>query len=182
MSGGPALSYQECLITSQIDSTALNTFTTAASILPPASRFTLAAGFFSQIGKHLRMKARGRISTFTSGTFTFSVNLGPSGTIPVFTSQALTMVASQTNITWDLEIDLTARAIGNSTNANLMGIGRLLAGAAIAAPVLLPASAPAVGAGFDSTVSNVVDLLAACSVSSASNSIQTHQYSLESLN
>lgn len=183
MSGGPALSFQECLITSQGDGPALSNSTTATSILPTAARFTLPANFFWTPGKMLRVKALGRVSTFTSGTLTLAVNLGTiASPITAFTSQAISMTASQTNLSWDLEIDLTCRAIGNSTSANLIGIGRLLSAAAAATVTLLPASAPAVGTGFDSTTTNVVDLFATWSVANASNSITCHQFSLESLN
>lgn len=175
--------WRETLINSQVDGATLNTFTTAVSILPPAARLTLPSNFFSVIGKALKVRAQGRISTFTSGTLTFAINFGTIATpIIVFTSQALTMVASQTNLTFDLEVELAARAIGSGTTANMMGIGRLMCAAATAALTLLPASAPAVGTGFDSTITNVVDLFAGWSVSNAANSITVHSYSVESLN
>jgi hypothetical protein len=70
----------------------------------------------------------------------------------------------------------------------LMGIGTFQSEAclgsiaSVATTTMLPLTAPAVGTGFDSTVMNVVDLFATWGTSSASNSIQTHMYSLESLN
>lgn len=45
----------------------------------------------------------------------------------------------------------------------------------------LPASAPAVGTGFDSTAAQTVDLQAQWSVANAGNSIQVHQYVLEEI-
>ena len=48
--------------------------------------------------------------------------------------------------------------------------------------LLLPSATMAVGTGFDSTTSNVVDLFAKWSVSDAANSITLHNYLLESLN
>jgi hypothetical protein len=183
MSGGPALSFYEVLMASQIDGTALNTSTTATTILPPAARFTLPSNFFTNIGKRITLTAGGRISTFTSGTLTLSINFGTGlAAGVVWTSGAITMVASQTNLTWYTEIDLTCRSLGAGTGATLMGIGRLATAAITGGNGLMPATAPAVGAGFDSTATNIVDLFAAWSVSSASNSIQTHEYSLESLN
>lgn len=175
--------WRETLINAQVDGPALNTSTTATSILAPAARLTLPSNYFSVIGKALKVRAQGRLSTFTSGTLTLAINLGTiASPIIVFTSQAITMAASQTNLSWDLEVELVARAIGNATNANLMGIGRLLSAAAAATVTMVPASAPAVGTGFDSTITNVVDLFATWSVSNAANSIQTHTFSVESLN
>lgn len=181
MSGGPALSFYEVLVTGQADGAALGNSSTPTSIIPAAARFTLPSNFFANIGKKLRIKAQGRVSTFTSGTLTLDVRLN-STPIIVFTSQAIAMTVSQTNLTWDLETELTCRAIGGGTSANLMGIGRLLSAAAAATVTMLPASAPAVGTGFDSTAANVVDLFATWSVANAANSITLHQYSLESLN
>jgi hypothetical protein len=175
--------WRETLINAQVDGPALNTSTTATSILAPQAKLTLPSGYFDKIGKALKVRAQGRVSTFTSGTLTLAINLGTIATpIIVFTSQAITMTASQTNLSWDLEVELVARAIGSATSANLMGIGRLLSAAAAATVTMVPASAPAVGTGFDSTITNVVDLFATWSVSNAANSIQCHTFSVESLN
>jgi hypothetical protein len=43
----------------------------------------------------------------------------------------------------------------------------------------LPSSAPAVGAGFDSTVANVFDLQAKFSVSTATTALTLHTFELE---
>lgn len=192
MSGGPALSFQECLITSQVDGTALTNTTTATSIIPAAARFTLPANFFWVPGKSIRVTARGRVSTLTvtPGTLTLDVRLGTvAAPIIVFTGGAMSLnTTAQTNDTWEFETILTCRAIGSGTSANLMGIGSwasaaiLGAAAGIAESLMLPATAPAVGTGFDSTITNVVDFFATWSVANAANSIQVHQYILESLN
>ena len=47
--------------------------------------------------------------------------------------------------------------------------------------MLLPASAPAVGNGFDSTSAALIDLFATWQTANASNSIQCHQFMLISL-
>ena len=178
----------DLLARSAVDGTALNTSTTKTSILPAAAKFTTPAGNmgaggpFWVEGKVLRLKAMGRVSTFTSGTLTFAFGVG---SVDAFASQALTMVASQTNQTWFLDLLLTCRAVGagGSATANLMGIGSIQAGAAITASATqLPATAPAVGTSFDPATAAVLDLLATWSVSNAANSIQVHQYTLEALN
>lgn len=177
--------WNEVLITSEADGPTLATFTTAASILPLPAVYTLPANYFD-IGRALRLKAQGRMSSFTSGTFTFQVMIGA---VIGFTSGALTTVVSLTNQSWDLEITLTCRAIGGGTSANLMGVGRMTSSiltggtsAAQAGTWILPTTAPVVGTGFNSAGTNVVDLFAACSVSNAANAITCHQYMLESLN
>lgn len=177
--------WQETLISAQVDGTALNTSTTATSILPGAAKFTLPANFFS-IGKVLRVTAQGRISTTTGPpTITLDIRLGA---VVVWNGAAFTTVASVTNKSWELMALLTCRAIGAGTAANLMGIGKCTSSAVVgstggnANTAVLPDSAPAVGTGFDSTASQVVDLFATWSASSASNSIQLHNFILEALN
>lgn len=175
--------WQETLITSQVDGTALTASTTPTSIIPAAAKFTLPANFMA-IGKTLRVSATGRVTTVTTpGTLTITINFG--GTV-IASSGAMTLNAgAQTNDTWKLEWLLTCRAIGAS--ANMMHVGEfvtraLVVGVASTALVeLLPDTAPAVGSNFDSTATQAVDLIATWSINNA-DSIQTHQYVLEALN
>lgn len=177
------LSFFETLIAQQVDGTALSNTTTATSILAPAAKFTVPANFFD-IGKVLRVKAAGRISTAAStpGTLTLDVRLG---SVVVFNGGASgTLATSASNLTWDLEATLTCRSIGASTSATLLGVGRLVSAALSATTpiMLLPVSSPAAGTGFDSTAAAVLDLYATWSAASASNSIRCDSFSLESLN
>lgn len=100
---------------------------------------------------------------------------------------------ANTNATWEFEAVLTCRAIGNGTQANMMGVGRFTSRALLNAPAvgttlgvgaaLLPDTAPAVGTGFDSAdVTNVVDLFSTFSIANAANSIQLHDYALTDMN
>jgi hypothetical protein len=174
--------YVDTLARAETDGPVLATFTTRASLTPAAARYTTPTTGFWQVGKVLRLTAQGRISTFTSGTFTFSFGVG---SVDAFASQALTMVASQTNQTWELDLLMTVRAVGagGSATANLIGVGKLNAGAAItASTTMLPATAPAVGTSFDPGAASVLDLFLACSVSNAANGATLHGYTLEALN
>lgn len=184
----------QTLISSQVDSTALTNSTSPTSILPPAARFTVPANYFA-VGQVLRLRATGRVSTFTAspGNITFTFQLGPTSNISVFSSGATALnVTAQTNATWWLDMQLTCRAIGASTSANFIGSANWMTRASLNAPVvgtttgvgnvMLPDTAPAVGTGFDSTVANIADLFVTFSVANAANSIQTHQYTLESMN
>lgn len=183
-------SWVQTLINAAVDGTALTNSTTPTSIIPAAAVHTLPANDMV-VGKQYRLLARGRISTLvtTPGTLTFDVRLGA---VTAFASGALALnIVAKTNVSWLLELLLTCRAIGGGTSANLMGLGQFTSEAVIGSPLtsvggsgilLLPASAPAVGTGFDSTASQAVDFRATWSVASTSNSIQLHQYSLESMN
>ncbi len=179
--------WQETLVSAQVDGTALNTSTTPTSILPAASKLTLPANYFA-IGRVLRLTAMGRMSNIvtTPGTLTLDVRFGST---VVFNGGAFSLNAvAKTNVGWRLVALLTCRAIGSGSTANLLGQGDFTSesvvgsAAGVANDVLLPATAPAVGTGFDSTAAQVVDLFAAFSISNAANSIQLHQYILESVN
>jgi hypothetical protein len=184
-------SWNQSLITAQVDGTALSNSTTATSILPAAAKFVLPSNLLL-IGTKLRIKASGRISTVvtTPGNLTLDVRFGST---VVFNGAATALnVTAQTNATWDLEIDLTCRSIGASTSATMLGTGKWISRASLNGPavgtttgvgtVLLPDTAPAVGTGFDSTASQTVDLFGTFSVANAANSIQLHQYELILLN
>lgn len=190
-------SWQETLITSQVDGSTLASSTTATSIIPAAARFTLPSNYFSVIGKQLRIRASGRIGNGTamSGNITFDFRLGTVATPIIVWNGAATALSTATittNTTWELEVLLTCRAIGSGTSANLIGVGKWISRGSLNAPavgtttgvgaVLLPDTAPAVGTGFDSTITNVCDLFATFSVSAATQTITCHQYTLESLN
>ena len=184
--------YNQTLITAQSAGAALTASIAATSILPAAARLAIPPNYFS-IGKILRIEAAGQMSTVTTpGTLTFTLNLGPSGTIIVFAPAALSLNATATtNQQWEMMLKLTCRAIGNGTNANLFGRGRFMSRSTIGAPAvatesgvgvtLMPDTAPVVGSGFDSTVTNYLDLIATWGTNNA-NSIQLFDYEVTDLN
>ncbi len=182
-----SLGYVETLITAQSDGAAL-TAASAASCLPPAAKKTLPANYFTYVGQQLQVKASGRISCVvtTPGTARYDVRFG--GTV-VADSLAMNLnIVAKTSVNWVLDLLLTCRAIG--TSANLMWQGVWTSEAVIGSPLptvgssgifTLPYnSAPAVGANFDSTVSQVVDLF--FTQTAATGSMTLHSYSLISPN
>ena len=174
------------LITSQIDGTAV-TAAAATTLLPPAALKTLPPNFFDVIGKQLRIRATGRISSVitTPGTARFDVRLG--GTV-VFDGLAVLLdsVAAHTNVGWILDITLTCRVIG--TSASLFGQGTWVCEDILGVPATAPKgvltailpwnSAPAVGATFNSTISQQLDLFFTQTV--ATGSCTCHQFSADS--
>lgn len=184
--------FVEAPITAQSDGTALTNTITATSILPVASKLLIPANSWF-IGRAMRVRAAGRISTVvtTPGTLTLDLRVTDSAAVTVIaaTSGAITLnTVAQTNAAWDLEWLLTCRAIGNAALTTLMHQGKFTSVAANtlnAAPVavaMLPATAPAVGTGFNATLNNSLDLFATWSVANAANSIQVHQFAVEMLN
>lgn len=184
-------SWNQSLITQQVDGTALASSTTATSILAPAAKFVLPSNLLA-VGTKLIIRADGRISTVvtTPGNLTLDVRFG-SVVVWNGAASALTVVA-QTNAAWNLEVELVCRSIGASTSATMWGIGKWTSRASLNAPaaatttgvgtVLLPDTSPTVGTGFDSTASQTVDLFATFSVNSASNSIRCDNYELVLVN
>lgn len=183
----PGSSWVSVLTNSIVDGTP-NTSGTAASAIPTPNKITLPPGFFT-IGKMLKITAAGRISCVvtTPGTARFDVRVGA---VIAFDTGALNLnIVAKTTVPWWLEIWLTCRAMGNSTSANLMGIGHLRSEAIVGAAantaggngdLNAPVGAPAVGTGFDSTVSNTLDLFFTQTVGTGTMTV--HQYMVEDLN
>ena len=194
--------WSECLMTAEGDGTALTASITATSIIPSGARAILPANW-ADVGRQLRFTLAGRISNIvtTPGTFTFDLRLGTIATPIVVANLGAVQLNAvvQTNVSWWLDVMVTIRAIGSGTAANAIGIGLFVsqaivgggtgvAGAATAGGAgtssysqVLPQVSPAVGTGFDSTVSNAVDLFATWSLNNA-NTITVHEYALIALN
>ncbi len=178
------VTWRETLTSSIVDGPPL-TAASAASCIPTGNKITLPNNFFDRPGKSLRIEAHGRISSLitTPGTARFDVRLGG---IVVFDSQAILLdtVAAHINVAWWLEIMLVCRAVGNSTTANLMGVGRWTCEDTLGVPASAPKgvlsailpwnAAPAAGGGFDSTAANALDLFFTQTV--ATGSMTVHQY------
>jgi hypothetical protein len=186
--------WQETLITAQVDGPSLSNSAAATSILPFGAKITLPNNYFSAIGKALRIKAACRLSNIvtTPGTLTLDVRFGST---VIFNGGAMQLsTTAHTTLPLWVEILLTCRAISTATQvaANLMGqgiaISQCLSLTAVAdstttpATLLIPNTAPAVGSSFDSTATQQVDLFATFSIANAGNLIQLHQYTLEALN
>lgn len=174
----------ELLAQANSDGTAL-TAAAAASALPTHAVWTMPPNFL-EVGSQLRVRASGRISNVvtTPGTARYDVRLGA---VVAFDGLALPLnIVAKTSVGWWLELLLTCRSIGSGTSATLMGQGFWTSESVIGSPlpsvggggtIILPYnSAPAVGAGFDSTVSNAVNLYFTQTV--ATGSMTLHQYSL----
>lgn len=189
----PMQTWVESIASNSTDGTALTASTAETSIAPPNTHIVLGSNYFDKIGAAFRILATGRISTVvtTPGTLTFRIKLGPTANIAVATSQALALnVVAKVNVTWWLDWLLILRTNGAGTSASFMNVGQWSSEAVVGSPLpsaggsgglLIPASAPVVGTGFDGTTANTFDLTAQWSISNA-NSIQVHELIVQSLN
>lgn len=179
--------WHETLITAKVDGPTL-TAAARASCIPTAAIITLPNNFF-QIGKKIRINANGRISCVvtTPGTARFDIAIGA---VVAFDSLALNLnVVAKVTVPWNLSIDLTCRAEGTVTAANLIGNGLFTSEAVVGAPLPtvggngvlnIPVGTPAVGTGFDSTLANTLNMFFTQTV--ATGSFTLHQYEIVALN
>lgn len=188
--------WEELLTAASVAATLADAYTTAKSVIHPTNIIAVPANFFQNIGRVIRITVLAGVSNIvtTPGTMVFQVQMGPTANIVAFTTGNLQLNATaHTLLPTTIEIWLTVRAIGVTTAANFMGMGRvqgvqwtLTAGQTDAAntpPILsAPATAPAVGTGWDSTVANILDFWAGFSISNGANEIQVQQYIVELLN
>jgi hypothetical protein len=184
--------WQETLVSANTAGTLFNTYTTAKTVLPVGCLVTLPANWW-YVGRSIRVTVAGAISNIvtTPGTITLQCNLGA---VAAFSTGAIQLNATaHTTLPFWFDALLTCRAVGASTSANLMGQARVsgimftnTAGQTDSVnghpSLMVPATAPAVGTGFDSTAAQTLDFFAGFSISNAGNGIQIQQYLVEALN
>lgn len=181
-------SWRENLLDIGEDGPAVSNTTAPTNLLPSGRSPVLPSGFFSSPNVSLIIRAHGRISTLvtTPGTMTFDVRFG---SISVLTSPAFALnTVAKTNVPWELYIKLVCRSIGSGTAATVLGMGHWRSEAVVGSPLpavggagtlMIPAANPAVGSGFNSEDAQQVNVRAAWSVASASNSITMHMCEIE---
>ena len=159
----------------------------AASCIPVASRIALPNNYWT-VGKQWKVMMSGRIScaVTTPGTARFDLRLGSAGTIVAFDTGALNLnVAGKTTVPFWLKVALHCRSVGTGTGTTLFGVGMFVSEAVVGAAassagsngiLVVPLTAPTVGAGFDNTVSNAVDVFFTQTV--ATGSLTVHQLSI----
>jgi hypothetical protein len=177
--------------------TLYNTYTTAQSMLTHATiteassaAKILPSGFFQRKGV-LEIDFTAGISNRITGPDTFTIQVMVGAAI-AFTTGAINLTTTaHTTIPCVGKIILTCDTEGTGTNATLRGQailwGQMIAMAASLADgvantgwAMCPNTAPAVGAGFDSTIANTLDFFVAQSVSNAGNGFQLQQYVVKS--
>lgn len=178
--------YIQSLTTQHAVGSAMNTYTTAKSVINAQALYSLPTNFWS-IGRVVEIHVEAGLSNIatTPGTIAFQVMMG---TIVAFTSGNMIFNDSaHTLLPIGIDINLTCRAVGASTSANLMGqmwikgIQLTLAADQVDATNTSgvyagPVTAPAVGTGFNSTIANILDFWVGFSTSDAGNGITIHQY------
>lgn len=190
------IGYWNTLIAQQAQGPQLTTSVATTSLLNPQAKLALPAGFFAYVPQKLRAIMSGSVSNVvtTPGTFQLTMQFG---SVVVFDSgQIAQSTTAHTTLPWWAEIDFTLRALGTGAEptANFMAQGRITskvfqdtqqadpASVLTHNTLMIPNVTPAVGANFDSTIAQIVDVLGKFSVSNAGTNIRIEQYELISPN
>jgi hypothetical protein len=154
------------------------TLAATAKAIYPASNFPVLGGqYFSRIGKKMRIRLFGRMTTvLTPGNGSWDIYYGTGADangVILASSAALALTASQTNLSWWLEVFVHCRSIGSV--GTLFCTGRWGANVAVLAntlqPALIPASAPAVSGSCDLTAANIIS----CQFKRSGSTVETMQ-------
>lgn len=161
------------------------TLSSAYKALYPKDNFPVLGGqYFSRVGKKLRIRLFGKITTAaTPGNGSFKVFYGTGADangVALATGTAVALTASQTDVSWYAEFEITCRSTGAS--GTLMCTGWAIFGEGVlAAHQLVPASAAAVSGACDLTAANIISVQYARSGSTA-ETMTVQQMSVQSEN
>lgn len=137
------------------DITAVTLAATNKALYPVSSFPVLGGHYFSMIGKKMRIRMFGRITTgATPGNLTMAVLYGTGADangVSLVASAATALIANQTNLSWWTEIYLHCRSTGSV--GTLFCVGKVLFNPAVVAvgTILIPASAAVVSGACDLT-------------------------------
>ncbi len=142
-----------------VDQTQITLSTTDKALHTLGQAPALGANYFGFIGKKLHIHAFGKISTIlTPGNGTWDIYYGTGADangVIMTSSAALTLVASQTNISWQIDLDITCRTVGASGTLMCTGWGQFGTAVVAAGTFLIPASAAVASGAVDLTSSSL---------------------------
>jgi hypothetical protein len=154
--------------------------------LYPASNFPVLGGqYFARIGKKVHIRLFGRITTAaTPGNLTLAVLYGTGADangVSLAASAAQTLIASQTNLSWMLDVYAHCRSTGSAGTLFCTGSASFNPAVIAANTFLIPASAAAVSGACDLTASLILSVQALRSGSTA-ETMQVHDLEVTALN
>lgn len=169
------------------DLPAVTLLSTNSALYTPSNFPILGGQYFSRIGKKLRIRLAGRITTAaTPGNLTFGIYYGTGASangVLLASSAALALVAAQTNLSWYCEVFVHCRSIGST--GTLFCLGRSMFNNAViltaSQPILIPASAAVVSAACDLMAANIISIQAARSGSTV-ETMQVHDMDVVAMN
>lgn len=164
------------------------TLAATAKALYTASFFPVLGGqYFVRIGKKLRIRLFGRMTTVvTPGNGSFNVYYGTGADangVALMTGAAVALSASQTSLSWEAAVYVHCRSLGNAGTLFCTGKAHFNVSliASTLQPILLPASVPAVSAACDLTAANIISVQYLRSGSTA-ETMQVHDLEVTAVN
>jgi hypothetical protein len=139
------------------------TLAATAKALYNASMFpVLGAGFFNDTGRKIRVRAFGKITTvLTPGNGVFDIYYGTGADangVILQSSAALTLLASQTTVSWEVDFYVQTRSLGTTGTLFCTGKGFFNTGVNAAGFFLIPAATAVVSGACDLTAALIVSL------------------------
>jgi hypothetical protein len=141
------------------------TLAATAKALYAAAAFPVLGGqYWARVGKKMRIRAFGKITTAATpgnGSFDIYYGSGADATgVVIVSSAALALTASQTTLSWELDVTIRAQTLG--ATGTLFGDGHALFNNAVLAstlqPMMIPASAAVASASVDLTAANIISV------------------------
>ena len=145
--------------------------TTDVALYTTSNYPVLGGQYWARVGKRQRIRLFGKITTAaTPGNLTIDVYYGSganaTGTI-LQSSAAQTLIASQTNLSWYLDISVRCVSTGSAGTLECQGFMLINTAVVAAGFFLIPASAPGASAAVDLTAANIISVQAKRSGSTA---------------
>jgi hypothetical protein len=167
-----------------VDLAAISPLATAVALYTPSAFPVLGGHYFARPGKALRIKLFGRCtSAVTPGNVSFAVYYGTGASangILLASSAAVAWTASQANMSFLVEVDVVCRTTGSVGTLFCTGEARFNE-AAVAAHLMIPATAPVVSAACDLTAALIISVQMLRSGSTAETA-QVHFLQVEARN
>lgn len=141
------------------------TLSTTDKALYPVSNFPVLGGqYFARIGKKLHIRLFGKITTSTTpGNLTIGIYYGTGADangVLLQSSAAQTLLASQTNLSWDMDLWIHARSLGSTGTLFVRGRAFFNTAVIAAGTFLIPASAAVVSGACDLTAALIISVQA----------------------
>jgi len=169
------------------DLAAISPLSTAVPLYTPSAFPVLGGQYFARPGKKIRIRIFGRMtSAATPGNVSFAVYYGD-GTaangVLLQSSAAVAWTASQSNMSFELDIVVTCRTTGSA--GTLFCTGKVFINNAAVAntlqPLLIPANTAVVSGACDLTAAKIISVQAIRSGSTA-ETMQVHEMEVMALN
>lgn len=144
----------------------------------------------NQVGRGIRVTARGILSTTSSGpAYTFNLRGGATNntsTTPILAGTAAnTIAANLTNVIWEFTVDMFLQSIAASgANSTIRSVGTLTIGGLTASawPIWGGGASPGTVATVDTSITNYLNLTATSNANNASNAVTLSQLLVFGLN